>query len=78
MGNLEKKAREVYGKVDDLMKAYIDKFGGFEVFKQMDEESFKLFKEAIIMIDESKNLEIEKSKALDEINRKLDLLLRRK
>lgn len=78
MGNLEKKARKVYGKVDGLMKAYIDKFGGFEVFKQMDEETFKLCKEAIKTIDESKKLEIEKAKALDEINRKLDLLIRRR
>ena len=78
MSNLEKKTREVYGKVDSLMKAYIDTFGGFEVLKQMDEESFKLFKEALSMIDEAKDLEIEKSKALDEINKKLDLLLSKK
>ena len=75
MSNLETKTREVYDKVDDLMKAYIDAFGGFEVLKEMDEESFKLFKEALKMIDEAKDLEIEKSKTLDEINKKLDLLL---
>ena len=78
MSNLENKTREVYGKVDDLMKAYINTFGGFEVLEQMDEESFKLFKKVISMIDESKNLEIEKSKVLDEINKKLDLLLSKK
>lgn len=75
MSNLEKKTREVYDKVDGLMKAYIDTFGGFEVLKEMDEESFKLFKEALKTIDEAKDLEIEKSKTLDEINKKLDLLL---
>ncbi len=75
MSNLETKTRKVYDKVDDLMKAYIETFGGFKVLKEMDEESFKLFKEALKMIDEAKDLEIEKSKTLDEINKKLDLLL---
>ena len=68
------KTKELVNSMNGLMKDYMDLIGGMDIMS-MDTSEFKAVKSSIELVKLSSEVMMEQAKTIDEINRKLDMLL---
>ena len=79
--SLVARTNEMYEEVNGMFENLMKSVGGFESIKDMDDESLLAFKKMFKLMDKSKEFSLEMAAKLDKIDsieRKLDLLLKRK
>lgn len=79
--SLVARTNEMYEEVNGMFENLIKSVGGFESIKNMDDESLLAMKKLLKLMDKSKEFSLEMAAKLDKIDsieRKLDLLLKRK
>lgn len=79
--SLVARTNEMYKEVNGMFEDLIKSVGGFESIKNMDDESLLAMKKLLKLMDKSKEFSLEMAAKLDKIDsieRKLDLLLKRK
>lgn len=74
---LEIKAKEMVQELEGIIKDYTEMLGGIDAIKEMDARSFKLMKKSLKLMDMMNEYQIAQAKQLDDINFKLEKLLRK-
>ena len=72
---LKEKTNKLIDEMDGFMKFMVDQTIDSDMFEHMDGTEFDALKRCMKLISLSKDVMLEQATSIDEINRKLDLLL---